>query len=300
MKKLIALTMALVLALSLAACGNSAGGNSQTPGGDNSQAPASQPAEGNSQEPAELSGTVLCVGSTSMEDVMKTLAEQFGIDNQGVTVNVEGGGSGAGVEAALNGTADIGLASRALKDEEKSQGLVETELALDGIAVIVNPENPVADLTVEQIAQIYTGEITNWSEVGGNDGQIALIGRESGSGTRDGFESITGTDGACKYNEELTSTGSVIEAVRNNPNAIGYASLSATEGDDTIKTLTVGGVAPSEATVLDGTYEIQRPFMLVTKEGAELSGVAQAFFDWITSPAANDLIASAGAVPVAE
>ena len=302
MKKIIATMMALAMAVSLAACGGNGGQQSQAPGtqAPSTQTPGTQTPADPTEPAAELSGTVLCVGSTSMEDVMKTLAEQFGIDNEGVTVNVEGGGSGAGVEGALNGTADIGLASRALKDEEKSQGLVETELALDGIAVIVNPANGVSDLTVEQIAQIYTGEITNWSELGGSDGEIALIGRESGSGTRDGFESITGTGDLCQYDEELTSTGSVIESVRNNPNAIGYASLSATEGDDTIKTLTVGGVAPSEATVLDGTYEIQRPFMLITKEGAELSAQAQAFFDWITSPAANDLIAGAGAVPVAE
>ena len=292
MKKIIALMMALAMTASLAACG----GNGDT----ESQAPATSEAVENTDTPTDLSGNVLCVGSTSMEDVMKTLAEQFGIDNEGVTVNVEGGGSGAGVEAALNGTADIGLASRALDADEEAQGLIGTTLALDGIAIIVNPENPVADLTVEQIAQIYTGEITNWSEVGGNDGAIALIGRESGSGTRDGFESITDTEDECQYDEELTSTGSVIESVRNNPNAIGYASLSAAEGDDTIKILTVGGVAPSEATVLDGTYEIQRPFVLVTKEGTELSTQAQAFFDWITSTAANDLIAGAGAVPVAE
>ncbi len=278
MKKIIAMMMALAMAVSLAACGGNGGQQSQTP---STQTPST------AEPDAELSGTVLCVGSTSMENVMKTLAEQFGLDNDGVTVNVEGGGSGAGVEGALNGSADIGLASRALDADEEAQGLVGTTLALDGIAIIVNPENPVADLSVEQIAQIYTGE-------------IALVGRESGSGTRDGFESITGTEGTCQYDEELTSTGSVIESVRNNPNAIGYASLSAAEGDDTIKILTVGGVAPSEATVLDGTYEIQRPFVLVTKEGTELSTQAQAFFDWITSTAANDLIASAGAVPVAE
>ncbi len=297
MKKIIAMMMALAMTASLAACGGNGGEESQTPASND---PATSQSVAGTETPTELSGTVLCVGSTSMENVMKTLAEQFGNDNEGVTVNVEGGGSGAGVEAALNGTADIGLASRALDADEEAQGLVGTILALDGIAVIVHPDNPVADLTVEQIAQIYTGEITNWSEVGGNDGEIALIGRESGSGTRDGFESITDTEGACQYDEELTSTGSVIESVRNNPNAIGYASLSNVEGDDTIKALTVGGVACSEATVLDGTYEIQRPFVLVTKEGTELSAQAQAFFDWITSTAANDLIAGAGAVPVAE
>ncbi len=297
MKKIIAMMMALAMTASLAACGGNGGEESQTPASND---PATSESVAGTETPTELSGTVLCVGSTSMEEVMKTLAEQFGNDNDGVTVNVEGGGSGAGVEAALNGTADLGLASRALKDEEKSQGLVETELALDGIAIIVHPDNPVADLTVEQIAQIYTGEISNWSEVGGSDGEIARIGREASSGTRDGFESITGTDGACQYTEELTSTGTVIEAVRNNPNAIGYASLSAVAEAEGVKAITVGGVECSEATVLDGTYEIQRPFMLITKEGTELSDVAQAFFDWITSPAANDLIAGAGAVPVAE
>ena len=297
MKKIIAMMMALAMTASLAACGGNGGEESQTPASND---PATSESVAGTETPTELSGTVLCVGSTSMEEVMKTLAEQFGNDNDGVTVNVEGGGSGAGVEAALNGTADLGLASRALKDEEKSQGLVETELALDGIAIIVHPDNPVADLTVEQIAQIYTGEISNWSEVSGSDGEIARIGREDSSGTRDGFESITGTDGACQYTEELTSTGTVIEAVRNNPNAIGYASLSAVAEAEGVKAITVGGVECSEATVLDGTYEIQRPFMLITKEGTELSDVAQAFFDWITSPAANDLIAGAGAVPVAE
>ena len=297
MKKIIAMMMALAMTASLAACGGNGGEESQTPASND---PATSESVAGTETPTELSGTVLCVGSTSMEEVMKTLAEQFGNDNDGVTVNVEGGGSGAGVEAALNGTADLGLASRALKDEEKSQGLVETELALDGIAIIVHPDNPVADLTVEQIAQIYTGEISNWSEVGGSDGEIARIGREASSGTRDGFESITGTDGACQYTEELTSTGTVIEAVRNNPNAIGYASLSAVAEAEGVTAITVCGVECSEATVLDGTYEIQRPFMLITKEGTELSDVAQAFFDWITSPAANDLIAGAGAVPVAE
>ena len=291
MKKIIAMMMALAMAVSLAACGGNGGQQSQTP---STQTPST------AEPDAELSGTVLCVGSTSMEDVMKTLAEQFGLDNDGVTVNVEGGGSGAGVEGALNGTADIGLASRALDADEEAQGLVGTTLALDGIAIIVNPENPVADLSVEQIASIYTGAVTDWSEFGSDAGTIAVIGRESGSGTRDGFESITGTEGTCQYDEELTSTGSVIESVRNNPNAIGYASLSVAEGDDTIKILTVGGVAPSEATVLDGSYAIQRPFVFATRTDEALSEAAQAFFDFATSTAASDLIANAGAVPVAQ
>ena len=230
---------------------------------------------------------------------MGSLGEQFMSDNSGVSVTYDATGSGAGIEAASNGSADIGLSSRGLKDEEKSSGLVGTTVALDGIAVIVNPANGVEDLTVEQIAKIFTGEITDWSELGGDAGTISCIGREAGSGTRDGFESITKTKDACKMDQELTSTGAVIEAVAGNPNAIGYASLSSVEGKDTVKAVTVGGVECSEATVLDGSYAIQRPFVLVTKEGTALSAQAQAFFDFATSSAASDLIRSAGAVPVA-
>ena len=238
-------------------------------------------------------------GSTSMEKVIGILSEQFMADNSGVSVTYDPTGSGAGIEAASNGSADIGLSSRALKDEEIAGGLTGTTVALDGIAVIVNAGSKVEDLSVEQIAQIFTGEITDWSEVGGEAGTISCIGREAGSGTRDGFESITNTKDACKLDQELTSTGGVIEAVAGNPNAIGYASLSAVEGKDTIKALTVGGVACTEETVLDGSYAIQRPFVLVTRTGEALSPAAQAFFDFATSSAANDLIKSAGAVPVA-
>ena len=221
-------------------------------------------------------------------------------DNSGVTVTYDPTGSGAGIEAASNDSADIGLASRTLKDEEKAGGLTETIVALDGIAVIVNADSKVADLTVEQIGKIFTGEITDWSEVGGDAGTISCIGREAGSGTRDGFESITGTKDACKLDQELTSTGGVIEAVAGNPNAIGYASLSAVEGKNTVKAVTVGGVACTEETVLNGSYAIQRPFVLVTKTGETLSPAAQAFFDYATSSAASQLIKAAGAVPVAK
>lgn len=286
MKKFIAMLMAGAMAFSLAACGNQSAENTQS-GSDKTDG-------------SELSGTVMCLGSTSMSKVMGILAEQFGTDNSGVTVSVEGGGSSAGVEAATNGTADLGLASRALKDEEKEQGLVENIIALDGIAIIVNADNAVADLSVEQIAKIFTGEITDWSEVGGEAGDIAVVGREAGSGTRDGFESITETEDSCKLDQELTSTGAVIEAVRGNAAAIGYASLSEVEGQDGVSAITVDGVECSESTILDGTYKIQRPFVIVTKEGAEMSAQTKAFFDWAMSTDAADLIRQAGAVPTAK
>ena len=291
MKKTLALI--LTLALSLAAL-TGCGSKTETPADTNTDSSAQ------TEAPAALSGSVSTNGSTSMEKVIGALSEQFMADNSGVTVTYDPTGSGAGIEAASNGSADIGLASRALKDEEKAGGLTETIVALDGIAVIVNADSKVADLTVEQIGKIFTGEITDWSEVGGDAGTISCIGREAGSGTRDGFESITGTKDACKLDQELTSTGGVIEAVAGNPNAIGYASLSAVEGKNTVKAVTVGGVACTEATVLDGSYAIQRPFVLVTKTGENLSPAAQAFFDYATSSAASRLIKAAGAVPVAK
>ena len=240
-------------------------------------------------------GTVSTDGSTSMEKVIGALGESFENDNSGVTFTYNPTGSGSGIKAVLEGRCDIGLSSRNLKDEEKAEGLTETVLAYDGIAMIVHPENPVSDLTLEQIAAIYTGEITNWNEVGGNDGEIVLIGREAGSGTRDGFESITGTEDACKYRQELTSTGDVITTVAGNPNAIGYASMASV--NNSVKAISVGGVAPSEATIKDGSYAVQRPFVLVTKTDAELSETAKKFFDYITSADANEIITSAGVVP---
>ena len=290
MKKTLAFVLTAVMSLSLlAGCGS----KTAAPDNTNNDQPQQQTEE-------KLSGSVSTNGSTSMEKVIGALSEQFMADNSGVSVTYDPTGSGAGIEAASNGSADIGLASRALKDEEKAGGLTETVVALDGIAVIVNAGSKVEDLSVEQIARIFTGEITDWSEVGGEAGKISCIGREAGSGTRDGFESITGTKDACKLDQELTSTGGVIEAVAGNANAIGYASLSAVEGKDTVKAVTVGGVACTEETVLDGSYAIQRPFVLVTKTDASLSPAAQAFFDYATSTAANDLIKAAGAVPVAK
>ena len=307
MKKVLSIFLVAVMLLTLfCACAKTEAPAAEEPAAETpAEAPAAEePAaeEPAAEEPAEepaaaLSGTVSTNGSTSMEKVIGALAEQFMADNSGVTVTYDPTGSGTGIEAVSTESCDIGLSSRALKDTET--GLTGTVVALDGIAIIVNAENAVEDLTVEQIASIFTGEITNWSELGGEDLEIACIGREAGSGTRDGFESITGTADACVLSQELTSTGAVIEAVKSNPNAIGYASLSSAEGQEGIQLVTVGGVACTEETVLDGSYAIQRPFVMVTKDGTALSEAAQAFFDFATSSAANDLIRTAGAVPVA-
>ena len=282
MKKFFTLALTAVMALSLlTACGSKDNASDDNKG-----------EEGGTT--AALSGTVSTDGSTSMEKVINSLGESFMAANKDVKFTYNPTGSGSGIQAVTEGRCDIGLSSRALKDDEKASGLVETVLAYDGIAIVVSPENPVSDLNVDTIAKIYTGEITNWKDVGGDDAEIVLIGREAGSGTRDGFESITGTKDACAYRQELTSTGDVINTVSQNPNAIGYASLSAV--GESVKALTVGGVKASEATVKDGSYVVQRPFVLVTKEGTELSPAAQAFFDYAISPEAAGIIANAGAV----
>jgi phosphate transport system substrate-binding protein len=249
-----------------------------------------------SAKPSEggLAGSVSTDGSTSMERVVGALGEAFTNENPGVKFTYNPTGSGSGITAVAEGRCDIGLSSRSLKDDEKAQGLTETALAYDGIAVIVHPENPVTGLTLEQITKIYTGEITNWSEVGGNDAEIVLIGREAGSGTRDGFESITGTKDACQYRQELTSTGDVITTISQNPDAVGYASLASVK--ESVRAIAVDEILPTEETIKDGSYKIQRPFMLVTKTDAALSEPAQAFFDYITSTGAAEIIALAGAV----
>ena len=295
MKKVFSLLLSLTMVMALlAGCGGGDTSSDTTATDDTAAGDTTQ------EETTALSGTVATDGSTSMQEVIGALGEQFMADNSGVTVTYNPTGSGSGIEAVSNGSCDIGLASRALTDDEKAGGLTETIVALDGIAVIVNAENSVTDLSLEQIAQIYTGAVTDWSELGSDAGAIAVIGRESGSGTRDGFESITGTEDQCVLAQELSSTGAVIEAVRTTPGAIGYASLSAVQDQEGITVLTVGGVAPSEATVLDGSYAIQRPFVFATRTDEALSEAAQAFFDFATSTAANDLIANAGAVPVAQ
>lgn len=279
---------AVAAAAALTACGGSA-----------SSAAASSAAAGStaSSTAAALSGNVATGGSTSMKNVIAALTEGFAEVEPGVTVSYDPTGSGAGITGATDKTLDIGLSSRALKDDEKAD-VDGTTIALDGIAIIVNNASKVEDLTVDQLKQMFTGEITNWSEVGGDDGEIVLIGREAGSGTRDGFESIVDVKDSCKYAQELTATGAVISAVEANPLAIGYASLSAV--GDTVKMVTVGGVECSEETVKDGSYEVQRPFVFVTNKSVTLSEQAQAFFDFATSADAADLIRTAGAVPVNE
>ena len=303
-KKLLASVLAAMMVMSMAACSSST--SEESTASTESNTTESTTAESSEQQSEEtetestLSGSVSTNGSTSMESVIGILSEQFMADNPDVTVTYDPTGSGTGIESASNGSCDIGLSSRALTDDETAAGLNSTTVALDGIAIIVNAENPVEDLSVDQIAQLFTGAITDWSEVGGNAGAVACIGREAGSGTRDGFESITGTEDTCVLSQELTSTGAVIEAVKGNPSAIGYASLSAVEGQEGIKAITVGGVACTEENVQNGSYEIQRPFVMVTNSATELSDAAQAFMDFATSSDANELITEAGAVPVAD
>lgn len=282
------LTAGVLAAVMLAGCGSSSSSAAATSAAAETSAAAAD---------ADLSGTVSTDGSTSMEKVIGALSEAFQEKYPNVTVTYNPTGSGSGITAVTEGNCDIGLASRNLKDEEKN-GLTSTTVAIDGIAMIVNTANEVSDLSLDQIAKIYTGEITNWKDVGGADQEIVVIGREAGSGTRDGFESITGTSDKCQMDQELTSTGAVIQAVGANEAAIGYASLAAV--DDTIKTLTVEGVAPSEETVLDGTYKIQRNFNMITNDSKELSPAAQAFLDFATSSEAASLIEAAGAVPVSK
>ena len=296
MKRILSILLGIALVLGLAACSQATAPEvTAAPTTAATTAPAATDAPETSAAPAVLSGTVSTDGSTSMEKVIGALSEAFMEANSKVTVTYNPTGSGTGIQAVQEGRCDIGLSSRALKDEEKASGLKETILAYDGIAIIVNPANPVEDLTLEQIADIYTGKITNWSELGGSDSEIVLIGREAGSGTRSGFEEIVEVKDLCQYRQELSSTGDVIATVAQNPGAIGYASLASVK--ETVKAVKVGGVTPSEETVKDGTYAIQRPFVLVTKEGVTLSETAQAFFNYAVSKDANAVVIAAGGVP---
>ena len=289
-KRILSLIMCstLAAAMMLTGCGSSSSDASKT---DSASSKDSTSADSSS---SSLSGTVATDGSTSMEKVIGYLSEAFMQENPNVKVAYNPTGSGSGIEAVGKGSCDIGLASRELTGDEKSSGLTQTTIAVDGIAMIVNPDNGVDDLTSDQIAQIYTGQITKWKDVGGSDGDIVVIGREAASGTRDGFETITDTKDKCKYAQELTSTGDVIQTVAGDPNAIGQASLA--DLNDSVKAIKVGGVAPTEDTVKDGSYKIQRNFNLITKNGTKLSDAAQAFFDYCTGSDAGQYISKAGAV----
>lgn len=290
MKKISALMMALAMVFALASCGSSSNKDTADEG-NTADVPAASDTTDEAQ-PAQLSGTVSTNGSTSMEKVVSALIESFNETYPDVTVTYDATGSGTGINAVSEGTCDIGLSSRNLKEEET--GLTGTVVALDGIAIITNTDNAIADLSVEQIAGLFNGTVTNWSEVGGRDAPVVVIGREAGSGTRDGFESIVRVEDACAYDQELTSTGAVIAAVAANENAIGYASLASVT--DEVNAVTVDGVECSEATILDGTYSIQRPFLMVTNDSSELSPAAQAFLDYAASADVEEIIAAAGAV----
>ncbi len=248
------------------------------------------------EKSGELSGRISLDGSSSMEKVAGFLSEAFAEEHTGVRISYNPTGSSAGIQAVAEERCDIGLASRPLREEEKRKGLQQAVAAVDGIVVIVHPDNPVKNLSLEQIGEIYKGEIKNWKELGGKSLPIVMIGREAGSGTREGFEEITGTKGICKYNQELTSTGDVIQTVAGNPNALGYASWASVK--DRVKVLKVDGVAASRENIQDGKYKLRRDFYLVTKSEKKLSEEAQAFFEFAVSGAADDLIESAGAVPV--
>ena len=285
--RILALTGAACLSVALlAGCGNN---------GNNNTNPSANPSnDGEGGTTSTLSGKIATGGSSSMQKLMGMLQEDFMAKNAGVTISYDPTGSGAGITGASDGSLDIGLSSRVLHDDETDVEAIT--VCLDGIAVVVNNANGVEDLSLEQLAGIFSGEITNWSEVGGSDGEIVVIGREAGSGTRDGFEEIVGVKDNCKYAQELTATGAVTAAVAANENAIGYASLSAV--DDSVKAVKVEGVDCTEETVQDGSYKVQRPFNFVVKKDAELSEAAQAFVEYVTSGDANQWILEAGCVPI--
>ena len=302
-KKILALAASALLAVTaLTACGGNTTSGSSSESSTSSASASSASSDSSDDSSASsgtavsnLGGSVSTDGSTSTEKLIGIYQEVY-TELSGTTINYNPTGSGAGITAVTEGRCDIGLASRDLKDEEKEAGLTGNVIAIDGIAIIVNPESKIADLSVEQIKQLYTGEITDWSEVGGDAGEVVVIGREAGSGTRDGFEEVVDAKDACKYNQELTSTGAVIAAVASNPNAIGYASLSAV--DDTVKAVTVGGVECSEETIQSGDYAVQRNFVMVTNDNEELSAEAQAFVNWAMSADADEYVREAGCVPV--
>ncbi len=289
----------ILFAMSLAACGNS--DTAADAANTASSAEVSTVAESSAAAPAEttadLSGSISMVGSTSMEKLANALSEAFMEKYPDVTVTAEFVGSGAGIEAVTNGTADIGNSSRSLKDEEKAAGVVENVVAIDGIAVCVDPANEVANLTKEQLTNIYNGTITNWKEVGGADEPIIVIGREAGSGTRGAFEELVDLKDACKYANELDSTGAVIAKVASTPGAIGYASLDAL--DDSVKALSLEGVEATAENIKAGNYFLSRPFVMATKgEISEQNDLVQAWFDFVLGDEGQQVASEVGLITV--
>ena len=299
--KLLALIGAGILAVTtLVACGNGDATTAQ-PSAVESSAAESTVAASSEATPAEttadLSGSISMVGSTSMEKLANALSEAFMEEYPDVTVTAEFVGSGAGIEAVTNGTADIGNSSRSLKDEEKAAGVVENVVAIDGIAVCVDPANEVADLTKEQLTNIYNGTVTNWKEVGGADEPIIVIGREAGSGTRGAFEELVDLKDACKYANELDSTGAVIAKVASTPGAIGYASLDAL--DDSVKALSLEGVEATAENIKAGNYFLSRPFVMATKgEISEQNDLVQAWFDYVMGDEGQQIASEVGLITV--
>ena len=297
--KLLALIGAGILAVTaLVACGNGDAATAQ-PSAVESSAAESTVAESSAAAPAEttadLSGSISMVGSTSMEKLANALSEAFMEKYPDVTVTAEFVGSGAGVEAVTNGTADIGNSSRNLKDEEKAKGVAENIVAIDGIAVVVDPANTVEDLTKDQLTSIYDGTVTNWKDVGGNDAPIVVVGREAGSGTRGAFEELLKLEDACKYSNELDSTGAVMAKVASTPGSIGYVSLDVL--DDTVKAVKLDGAEPTEENIKAGKYFLSRPFVMATKgEISEQSDLVKALFDFIYSDEGSELVKSVGLI----
>ncbi len=292
MRKMMAMLSAAVVAVGVMGCGGNAATDSNADANTTSQA---ADATTDTTASADLSGKITLAGSTSMEKLANAMAEAFMEKYPNVTVAPEFTGSGAGLESLAKGTVDIGDASRALSDDEKAGGAVENIVAIDGIAVITDSENAISDITSEQLAQIYTGEITNWSDLGGADEQIVVIGREAGSGTRDAFEELNDVKDACKYAQELDSTGAVLAKVAATPGAIGYVSLDVV--DDTVKALQLNSVDATEDNILAGTYVLQRPFVMATMgEISEQNDLVKAFFDFIHSEEGQQVITSVGLI----
>ncbi len=303
-KKVIALVGSAVMAVSmLAGCGsNSSNTTTEATEAAKTEAAAADTTEAAETEAeaapaADLSGSISMVGSTSMEKFANALSESFMEKYPKVTVTAEFVGSGAGIEAVTNGAADIGNSSRNLKEEEKAAGVVENIVAIDGIAVVVDTANAVEDLTKQQLSDIYSGTVTNWKDVGGSDAPVVVVGRESGSGTRSAFEELLKLEDACKYSNELDSTGAVMAKVASTPGAIGYVSLDVL--DDTVKALKLEGVEPTEENIKAGSYFLSRPFVMATKgEIAQQNDLVKALFDYIYSAEGSEIVKSVGLISV--